>query len=602
MKASTSKVLAVYWALLAFGMALYTSVRSEALDVLAPVWVGAIAGTVLGQLLALKRIRIWLVIWLVIATGLVWIPQLPDTIAQRVVWMAYIPAALCGFWCLGDRTSLVAFWFPAVLWMLTILDGTNASAMPDTGGLVLLGGLAVLFLVFLRVREERRIALWRTVSPSPLATSAPVVTLHDGVGARLPRIVWAVVVSALGFAATMWLAPRLWQAETFDGGAVAVNMPDDMPTTQIGLPCCPRHATAPTTRARMKEYFDLGRGHEHVEEPVIETGCQVCNDEVDGGVIVGANESITGYGGDGGSYPGYDRPRLPYNPPPVHDDYYAGGGTYQAQAGGVPPSIVTPAHTPTARRTYEPPVIDNAIDNTRDAPAPPIAAHPPTPQEARPQHVAPIPQPQVLPDTPPVEQLPPAPPPPAPPAPIVAPPPELPRQLPPPQRKLAPQHAASSPPVTAPGEAPQIRAPSHATSFVLQWAAILTASLLMIQIVALVLRPVRRAIALRHFAQPFWDETVAQRVSNAWQLALVGLRDAGWRTSSHESPAAFAKRVKVDGLDRCATILERARHGIGIDRDDLADMTTSAETAYRSARAQATPAARAVSWMRWPLV
>jgi hypothetical protein len=136
----------------------------------------------------------------------------------------------------------------------------------------------------------------------------------------------------------------------------------------------------------------------------------------------------------------------------------------------------------------------------------------------------------------------------------------------------------------------------------LQWAAILAASLLMIQIVALVLRPVRRAIALRHFAQPFWNETVAQRVSNAWQLALVGLRDAGWRTSSHESPAVFAKRVKVEGLERCATILERARHGIGIDRDDLADMTKSAETAYRSARAQATPAARAVSWMRWPLV
>jgi hypothetical protein len=591
-KASTIKVLAVYWALLAFGMALYTTVRTEALDVLAPVWVGAIAGTVLGQLLALKRIRIWLVIWLVIATGLVWIPQLPDTMGQRAVWMAYIPAALCGFWCLGDRTSLVAFWFPAVLWMLTILDGTNASAMPDTGGLVLLGGLAVMFLVFLRVREERRIALWRTVSPSPLAPPAPVVTLHDGAGARLPRIVWAVVVSALGFAATMWLAPRLWQAETFDGGAVAVHMPDDFSNTQIGLPCCPRHATAPTTRARMKEYFDLGRGHEHVAEPVSETGCQVCNAEFDGGVIVGANESIYGYGGYGGY--GYDHPQLPYNPPPVHDGYYGGGGgTYQAQGGGggsypsqvggVPPSVAPPA-----QHTYAPPAEEYV-----------------PPQEARMQHVAPVvPTPQVrpVPPVPPptVAQLPPPPPPPAP---IVA-PPEVPRQVPPPpQRKLPPPPTANTQrPAVAPGEAPQIRAPSHATSFVLQWAAILTASLLMIQIVALVLRPVRRAIALRHFAQPFWNETVAQRVSNAWQLALVGLRDAGWRTSSHESPAAFAKRVKVDGLERCATILERARHGIGIDRDDLADMTASAETAYRSARAQATPAARAVSWMRWPLV
>ena len=44
-RAPRSRSSRVYWALLAFGMALYTSVRSDALDVLAPVWVGAIAGT-----------------------------------------------------------------------------------------------------------------------------------------------------------------------------------------------------------------------------------------------------------------------------------------------------------------------------------------------------------------------------------------------------------------------------------------------------------------------------------------------------------------------------------------------------------------------------
>lgn len=573
MKTSTIKVLVVYWALLAFGMALYTTVRSEALDVLAPVWVGAIAGTVLGQVLALRGIRVWLVIWLVVATGLVWIPQLPDTMGQRAVWMAYVPATLCGFWCLGDRTSLVAFWFPAVLWMLTILDGTNASALPDTGGLVLLGGLAVMFLVFLRVREERRIALWTTVSPSPLATIEPAVTLHDGAGARLPRIVWAVIVSALGFAATMWLAPRLWQTETFDGGQVTIAMAD--PT--IGLPCCPKHAAAPTTRARTKEYFDLGRGHEQVGDPVIETGCKVCLDNV-GGEIVGESDPIFGSYHDGVYRPDYNRPYAP-DVPLAFD-----GGSYATQAGGHP-TLVTPSQEPNVQHGYVPPA--------------PVVSDPPVmpkpvPPAPRPQHVAPVPpppQPAVVPTPPP--------PPPAP----VAQPPELPRKVtPPPERKLPPPTANTPRPEVAPGPAPQLHAPSHATALVLQWAAILTASLLMIQLVALVLRPVRRAIALRHFAQPFWNETVAQRVSNAWQLALVGLRDAGWRTSSHESPTAFAKRVDVAGLERCATILERARHGIGIDRDDLADMTTNARTAYRTARAKATPAARAVSWMRWPLV
>ena len=123
----------------------------------------------------------------------------------------------------------------------------------------------------------------------------------------------------------------------------------------------------------------------------------------------------------------------------------------------------------------------------------------------------------------------------------------------------------------------------------------------MSQLFALALRPVRRAIALRHFERPFWDETVDQRVSNAWQLVLVGLRDAGYRTTTTESPTAFAKRVNIDGLERCATILERARHGVGIDRDDLADMTTNATTVYRAARARASRATRSLSWMRWPL-
>ncbi|HET9987709.1 MAG TPA: hypothetical protein VFQ65_04300, partial [Kofleriaceae bacterium] len=244
-------------------------------------------------------------------------------------------------------------------------------------------------------------------------------------------------------------------------------------------------------------------------------------------------------------------------------------------------------HTPTVQHAYEPPAAQYAPQAPID-PAP----VPPAPQAP---HVAPIPPPQ--PAQPVAVPLPPAPPAP------VAQAPELPRQVaPPPERKLPPPASNTRRPEVAAGEAPAIRAPSHATSLILQWAAILAASLFMIQLVALVLRPVRRAIALRHFAQPFWDETVAQRVSNAWQLALVGLRDAGWRTSAHESPAAFARRVNVDGIERCATILERARHGIGIDRDDLADMTASAGTAYRAARAKATPAARAVSWMRWPLV
>ena len=122
------------------------------------------------------------------------------------------------------------------------------------------------------------------------------------------------------------------------------------------------------------------------------------------------------------------------------------------------------------------------------------------------------------------------------------------------------------------------------------------------QLALLALRPLRRLVTLRHLRRPFWNETVDQRVSNSWQLALVGLRDAGWRSNAQESPTELARRVDVEGLDRAATILERARHGVGLDAGDLEAIAQASDTAYRSARGRLGPMARAVSWLRWPLV
>jgi hypothetical protein len=124
---------------------------------------------------------------------------------------------------------------------------------------------------------------------------------------------------------------------------------------------------------------------------------------------------------------------------------------------------------------------------------------------------------------------------------------------------------------------------------------------LSVRVIALLLRPLRRAVVLRHLRQPFWDETVDQRVSNAWQLALIGLRDAGYRFGGAESPREFAQRVGVAGLDRCATILERARYGVAIDGDDLADMLVTADHVYGGARAKIGGLARVASQVRWPL-
>src|SRR5205814_708042 len=107
-RGSAVKLVVVYWALLVFGMALYTALRLDALDAITPVWIGTIGGTVLGQVLAVRRYRAWLAILIVITTAIFVLPQLPDDLSRTKLWMAFLPAAVSGYWSLGDRTSLAA--------------------------------------------------------------------------------------------------------------------------------------------------------------------------------------------------------------------------------------------------------------------------------------------------------------------------------------------------------------------------------------------------------------------------------------------------------------------------------------------------------------
>jgi len=134
------------------------------------------------------------------------------------------------------------------------------------------------------------------------------------------------------------------------------------------------------------------------------------------------------------------------------------------------------------------------------------------------------------------------------------------------------------------------------------WLVILLAGGFAFQLLALGMRPVRRLITLRHLRRPFWNETVDQRISNWWHLVLVGLRDAGWRTTTGEAPRELARRLDLDGVERAAAILERARHGVGIDAADLAEMADVSEQAYRASRERTTRFARLLGWFRRPLV
>jgi hypothetical protein len=166
-----------------------------------------------------------------------------------------------------------------------------------------------------------------------------------------------------------------------------------------------------------------------------------------------------------------------------------------------------------------------------------------------------------------------------------------------------PHLSSNTSPVTTHDGPAAPTAPDHIGGFqLLHWIAVMIAALFFVQLVSLLMRPLRRALVLRHLRRPFWTETVDQRVSNAWQLVLVGLRDAGWRSDGGEAPREIAKRVGVAGVEDCATILDRARHGIRIDREDLATMVSSADAAYRTARTKVGRISRTIAWLRWPLV
>ena len=92
-------------------------------------------------------------------------------------------------------------------------------------------------------------------------------------------------------------------------------------------------------------------------------------------------------------------------------------------------------------------------------------------------------------------------------------------------------------------------------------------------------------------------------MSNLWQLTLVGLRDAGFRARAGEQPEELARRVRVDGVGACASVLERARHGLGVDDGDLAPWPRRPIWRIRAARTRLLvlrARGRRASAGRWP--
>jgi hypothetical protein len=524
-----ARVIGVYWLLVLGGLTVLTLDRlgDPAVD-LTTLWFGAVAGTALGQLLALRNFRPWLAAVIIGVATYFTVPLMAAGF-DLSLWKVFIPAALCGLWSLGDRSALIAFWFPTVVWMLSILDRTTGALTMDRGGAGLLGALAVGCILLLRAREIRRVGLWRAVSVMPLApTHAPTVSKAPP-GHGVARAGWTLAVTAITVAITAWIAPRLWQLEPLRGDDIVV--PELVASGDAGetdLPCCPVAHHREVPRARIKEYLDLGRGHagepgaldEDPDDPV----CRAC------------------------------------------------GATVAVDEGGDLPAIsMTTTTTPTSAA----PPIELPPIAVRVAAAPVVAEIPPPVVSAPTVAPAPVVTPPVA--TPTVVAA----------SPVVAAPP------PPP----SPPHAIA--PATSPTRAHTVP-PRHGVTW-WPWLVALASGALVFQVVALGLRPLRRLIILRHLRRPFWDETIDQRVSNAWQLALIGLCDAGWRPTAREAPRELAARVGIDGVEACAVILERARHGLSVDAGDLAEIDRQANVAYASARGKLAAWPRALGWLRWPL-
>lgn len=545
-------VVLLYWLILGLGLGLYSYEVGNSL----PLWIGTITGTVLGHTLALRDLRLWFVA--VMIAGIVYLGVMfaPEGIRGPELWLAFVPAALCAYASLSDRWSLAAVWFPAVIWMLTILDRTQGTTTVDTFGAVLLGGVALAFVLFLRARETRRVGLWARVSAQPLAVTKQAQVLRDLPSTGMFRLVWTLGITAFTFAATAWLAPKLWKLESARHHELIAHAQPGH--GGVAVPCCPLHDDVEVTRTRVREYLDLGRGRED-REPTgsVHPDCRICPN-----------------GGDAYAY-GWG----PHAYPTQLGTPDVGGDDGLPVAGSGPWVGGGPTYTPPQHITRDP----YSYPHGEDTPITPIA---PAPQ-VTPPPVAPRYEPQA-PVTPrPVTPTPPR-------------PTYQPTYHPPTPAPAASPAPAVQPPAAEPSAVPP-RADVPAPPGSLHWLLLLLTGAVIFQLTSVALRPLRRSLTLRHLRSPLWPETVDQRVSNSWQLALIGLRDAGFRPGAAESPLDLAKRVKIDELATCATILERTRYGIQIDDGDLDAMASAADATYNAARARISPAARAAAALRWPL-
>lgn len=574
----TAAAALVYWLMVMCGLAGLSVLRMNTPREFVPLWIGSVAGIGLGQTLAWLRLRAWLIA----VMSIVAIAASPVVFA--VLYMvfgsldvgldtcvlAFVPAAVCGYLSLSERAGLIAFWYPAMLWMVVILDRPSAAAFDSQNVLPLVAGLGGLFVVFLRSRETRRTAIWGAHSTLRLAEPLSRTVLRTSPLRGASQHLWTGAVGVGSLLLAAWVAPHLWQKEAAHPHAAIVPQPlaEDTSATvdSNGDQCCTTDDVEEQRRERVREYFPIRSTTQaqaqHAARPLC-TRCQSgkhARDAASGAKGVRGGTASRGYGKDGsstGNYWSADTTAVPmaagaYAPTGDANDSY--GATGYGNGYGTVPGYVAP----------EPPAPD---------PVPEVKPLPPVPPLPKVAKLAAVPSK--------VD--------------VVATKPEAKVETEPPFA-ASPAHATSPKPTVVLLPQQPAAPPTGGTP----WRSALALCMGGIAL-HLAMRALRRQLTLRHLARPFWRETLDQRVSNQWQRMLIGLRDAGIHPSTDEQPQALAKRVGIEGMATCATILERVRHGIRVGADDLAAMDAASTAVYRAARNKAGAAARAAALVRSPL-
>ncbi len=565
----------VYWLLVVCGLVGLTIMRLDNPAEVIPVWLGTLSGVALGQLLAWQRIRGWIPAVVAIC-GLWFAPVLYFVLYDafgmeaEVATLSFVPAAVCGYISLSERGALVSFWYPAVLWMLAIVDGSSTTSITVSTGLPLAIGLAVLFIAFLRARESRRVALWRKYASEKLAHPVKPTVLRSSPIRSASQMLYTGVVGISALVLAAWIGPHLWKLEqqkeqklreVAAANAAAAN-PSYTYTPRAEEPCCWDEAIViEEKKVKVKEYLPLSRAQREREiiasAPASPTSCRACG---------GAGSTYCGMG-----FSGYSAQPWGWGDGPYAGNGYGvawngngyGGAGYDPYSigghwtNGVYPQNIAPEYIPPTNHPVNP--VNPPVHTTPAKKQPP--KHPKTPATT----------------------LPPPPPPPA----TTTPDPT------PPAPEVAEPAPASKVAVTP------VKAPPRDMTSPWQWTLGICLTGLALH---LLLRAVRRTVLLRHLQRPFWNETLDQRVSNHWQRMLIGLGDAGIHPSRDELPQAFARRVGIAGMEVCAAILERVRHGVRLEDGDLETMDAAASDVYRSARKRAGSLGRLTAWIRSPLV